>query len=361
MSARRPRRSARVTRIAGAAVGLLLGVALASCGGAGGRGTGSGPHVHVEPEVNFALPPAADGCSAATALPGGGTRVPIEVSTVAGQVAELVNVCIADQGPFPFVLDSGAGQSTIDAHLARRLHLRSAGPPTLFSGVGCTGTARPVSVGQWSLEGVDLAPQTLTSATLPQIGGKGEPVGLLGSDVLARFGAVRIDFAAGDMVLPGPQGQPLSSDTSYTGPVGPAPSTVLTQGGGTTVPVTVSPTPGDVSLNVNVRFGGGARRSFVIDTGSSQSVVSTSVARAESLSRTDLAQRQATVCSVITVPLVHSGQWSVPGQSLHPQLMGDTSFGSISLGGTVGLLGSDQLKRYGWVVLDYSGGLLVLG
>jgi hypothetical protein len=317
--------------------------------------------VHVEPEVSFALPPATDGCTAATALPGGATRVPIEVSTVAGQVAELVNVCIAGQGPFPFLLDSGAGQSTIDARLARRLHLSAVGQPTSFAGVNCTGTAVPVSVGQWSLEGVDLAPQTLTSATLPQVGGKGEPVGLLGSDVLSRFGAVRIDFAAGVLVLPGPQGEPLPNEASYTGPVGSPPSGVLTQGGGTTVPVTVSPLPGDVSLSAPVRFGHGSRRSFVIDTGSSQSVVSTSVARDESLPRTDLAQRQATVCSVITVPLVHSGPWSVPGQPLYPQLVAETAFGALASGGLQGLLGSDQLKRYGWVVLDYTGGRLVLG
>jgi hypothetical protein len=360
LSVRRWRGSGGAVRLAGAAGGLLLGVALAACG-VGGGGPASAARVHVEPEVTFALPPAADGCTAATPLPGGGTRVPIEVSTVAGQVAELVNVCIASQGPFPFVLDSGAGQSTIDARLARRLHLPSAGRPTAFAGVNCTGTARPVSVGQWSVEGVNLAPQQLTSATLPQIGGKGEPVGLLGSDVLARFGAVRIDFAAGALLLPGPQGDPLSSESSYSGPTGPPPAPVLTQGGGTTVPVTVTPLPGDVSLSVRVRFGGGPRRSFVVDTGSSQSVVSTSVARAESLRRTNLAQRQATVCSVITVPLVHSGSWSVPGQPLYPQLVGDTPFGSIALGGTQGLLGSDQLKRYGWVVLDYSGGRLILG
>jgi hypothetical protein len=41
--------------------------------------------------------------------------------------------------------------------------------------------------------------------------------------------------------------------------------------------------------------------------------------------------------------------------------VGDTSFGTIGLGGTQGLLGSDQLKRYGWVVFDYTGGRLVLG
>jgi hypothetical protein len=276
-------------------------------------------------------------------------------------VAEVVNVCIDGHGPYPFVLDTGAGQSTIDAGLARRLHLPVAGQPTLFAGVGCTGTSQPVSVEAWSLAGVDLSPQDLTSASLPQIGGRREPVGLLGSDVLARFGAVRVDFAAGVLVLPGPEGAPLSGSAPYTGPLGPPPDAVLTQGGGTTVPLTVQPMPGDVSLSVAVRFAGGPGRSFVVDTGSSQSVVATASARAASLKPTDLAQRQATVCSVITVPLVHSGPWSVPGQPLHPQLVGATDFGTISSGGTQGLLGSDQLKRYGWVALDYTGGRMVLG
>ena len=127
------------------------------------------------------------------------------------------------------------------------------------------------------------------------------------------------------------------------------------------MPLTVTPTRGDISLNVAVRFAHGPRRDFVVDTGSSQSVVSSAVARLQSLGSTNLAQRQATVCSVITVPLVRSGPWSVPGVDLHRQLVGETNFGVVSLSGIDGLLGSDQLKRYGWVVLDYRGGRLVLG
>ena len=327
--------------------------------GAGQSGARA-PRIHVEPEVNFALPPASLGCGGSSALPGGGTSVPLTVSTVAGQVAESVNVCIGAAGPFPFVLDSGAGQSTIDAGLVRRLHLTSAGPASEFAGVGCTGTARPVSSGPWSVEGVALTPQQLTAATLPQIGGKGEPDGLLGSDVLARFGAVRVDFARNLLILPGAEGPPLDTTRSYTGPTGPPP-TSLTQGDGTTVPVTVTPLEGEVSLNVAVRFAGGRRRNFVVDTGSSQSVVASSIARAQALGGTDLAQRQATVCSVITVPLVRTGAWALTGVVLHRQLIGATNFGAVSFGGTVGLLGSDQLKRFGWVVLDYAGGRLVLG
>ena len=318
-------------------------------------------HVHVEPQVTFALPPPGSGCNGATAQPGGGERVPLTVSVVAGQVAESVDVCIDGQGPYPFILDTGAGQSTIDAGLAHRLQLASAGAATEFAGVGCTGTARPVSVGTWSLDGIALSTQQLTAATLPQMGGKGEPVGLLGSDVLSRFGAIRIDFGAGALVLPGPEGAALTQSAPFTGPLG-APPSSLTQGEhGSTVPLTVTPTPGDVSLGVAVRFDGGRERDFIVDTGSSQSVVSSGVARAQSLASTDLAQRQSTVCSVITVPLVHSGPWSVPGVTLHPQLIGSTSFGAISLSGTLGLLGSDQLRRYGWVVLDYVEGQMVLG
>ena len=213
--------------------------------------------VHVEPEVTFALPPAETGCSGATPQAGGGDRVPLTVSVVAGQVAETVDVCVGDDGPYPFIIDTGTGRSVIDAGLAHRLHLASAGAATEFAGVGCTGTARPVTVGNWSLDGVDLAAQQLSAATLPQMGGKDEPVGLLGSDVLSRFGGVRIDFGAGALVLPGPEGAPLAESSPFTGPLGPAPLSLTGGESGTTVPLTVTPAPGDVSLSVAVRFGSG--------------------------------------------------------------------------------------------------------
>jgi predicted aspartyl protease len=326
----------------------------------GARSTG---RVHVEPLVNFALPPVTAGCGGATALGAGAERIPITVSTVAGQTAELANVCIGGQGPYPFIVDSGAGESIIDAHLAARLHLPDNGSKTEFAGVGCSGTAQPVSVSTWSVAGVALDAQTLTAATLPDFGVAGQPVGLLGSDVLSRFGAVRIDFAAQTLTFGGPQGPVLSNESEQVnGPTGLPPSTVLTQGQtGTTVPLKVVLTPGDISLNVRLRFGRGATQDFIVDTGSSQSVVATSLAKSLHLGHSDLAQRQTTVCSTITVPLVHSGTWSLPGVTLHPQLLGSANFGSISAGGTAGLLGSDQLKRFGWVIFDYSGGRLVLG
>ena len=318
--------------------------------------------VHVEPNVNFALPPATAGCGGATELAGGATRLPITVSVVAGQVAEMANVCLDGKGPFPFVIDTGAGSSIVAAHLAAQLHLPHRGPAVQFAGVGCVGNAQPVGVTSWSVGGVDLRPQSLTAATLPDFGGKGQPVGLLGSDVLSRFGALRMDFTAKTLTLGGPEGAPPSGNQVVHGPQGPPPTATVTEGQpGTTVPVTVVLTPGEAAMNVALRFGRGPSRSFTVDTGSSQSVVSSPVAARQHLAHSNLAQRQTTVCSTITVPLVHSGPWSIPGLELHPQLIGSAPFGQISTGGTFGLLGSDQLIRYGWVVFDYSGGRLVLG
>ncbi len=350
----------RALALAAAAAVACGAVALAVAAASPAPGPRHRP-LRIEPEVNFALPPTTAGCATTTTPASAGVVVPMTVSTVAGQVAETVNVCIDGQGPFPFVLDSGAGQSSIDAGLADRLHLPVTGPPTQFEGVGCSGRSRPVGVAAWSLEGVSLAAQVLSAGRMPQLGGRGEPVGLLGSDVLSRFGAVRLDFARGQLVLGGPEGPPPSAGTPVAGPVGPPPPAFLTDGGsGTTVPVTVVTDPGDVSVGVQVRFGSGPWLSFIVDTGSSQSVVAAAVATAQGLASTNLAQRQATVCSTITVPLVRSGRWSVPARALRPQLLDAANFGPIGVG-IDGLVGSDQLKHFGWVVLDYRGGRLVLG
>jgi hypothetical protein len=341
------RRTAVVVLLAAAAV-------LSGCGASRAEAK-----VHIEPNVNFALPPTTAGCGGATQLAGGAARIPITVSVKAGQVAELVNVCIGGKGPFPFVIDSGAGESIIATSLAKQLHLRHSGAGQEFAGVGCVGTAQPVAVPAWSAAGVALAPQSLTAATLPDFGVKGQPVGLLGSDVLGRFGAVRIDFKAQTLTFGGPQGAAPTGTDIVHGPVGPAPSSVVTDGQtGTTVPLTVVLTPGEAALNVALRFNAGPKRTFTVDTGSSQSVVNTAVAKVERLARTNLAERQDTVCSTITSPLVHSGAWSIPGVELHPQLIGTAPFGPVS---QAGLLGSDQLIRYGWVVFDYTGGRLILG
>ena len=127
----RPHRRQPLARCAGhrgllivALVAIGITVLVLVAGGGRQRPDAQSRHrVHVEPQVTFALPPAATSCNGATAEAGGGEKVPLTVSVVAGQVAETVDVCIGNQGPYPFILDTGAGQSTIDAGLAHRLHL----------------------------------------------------------------------------------------------------------------------------------------------------------------------------------------------------------------------------------------------
>jgi predicted aspartyl protease len=319
-------------------------------------------HDRVIPIPNFALPPKTAGCAGATALPGGATQVPVTVSKVGTQVAVLANVCINGHGPFPFVIDTGASQSVVVSSLVSRLKLPAAGPPQAFEGVGCSGSAEPRQVDAWSVAGLVLSGQTVSGATLPGMGGAGQPDGLLGSDVLSRFGAARIDFDASTITVPGPEGPAPTLPKTVTGPTSvPTPLSLLTGSTSGTVPLTVDSGPGLSEVIAPVHLAGHSAMPFAVDTGSSQSVVSQSVAHNLSLEGMTVLERQTTVCSTITVSLVHSGAWSVDTVPLVAGPIATANLGPVGAAGFVGLLGSDQLVHFGWVVFDYRGARLVLG
>src|SRR6266496_2270149 len=165
-------------RLAGCCALLAAGAALASCaGGSDGRN-----------------PPAGQGCTGARRLPGGGTSIPVTVSTRQSQVAAMANVCINGQGPFPFIIDTGAQGSVVTAALATRLGLPKIGPPVLIGGAGCSARAQVSMTSAWNVAGLALQPQYVTYLKIPLFGGRGQPDGLLGSDVWSRFGAMRLDF-----------------------------------------------------------------------------------------------------------------------------------------------------------------------
>ena len=284
--------------------------------------------------------------------------MPLTVSVVAGQVAEMVDVCIGTHGPYPFVLDSGAGQSTIDAGLAHRLHLASAGAAEEFAGVGCTGTARPVTAGAWSLDGVPLSGQQLTAATLPQMAAKvrrSASSARTCCPASARPHRLRRRGAR----AAGPRGRAV-------GPVDTVHRTAGRTAGGadTRGERDDGAADGDAGLRGRVaRRRGPLRRrpaaDFVVDTGSSQSVVSSRWPGR----RSDHRPGPAPVDRVLGDHSPARAQRILGGArvTLHPQLIGSTDFGAISLSGTQGLLGSDQLRRYGWVILDYADAQMVLG
>lgn len=100
---------------------------------------------------------------------------------------------------FPFVIDTGAAKTLVDTALARELHLKTVGKPISVTGVGCSEAARKVRLRSWNIGGQALPNIIATSSNVALF--RGKPAGLLGSDVLSRFGAIGIDYAHGQLTL----------------------------------------------------------------------------------------------------------------------------------------------------------------
>ena len=310
--------------------------------------------------VQFALPPAGQGCTGARRLPGGGTRIPVTVSTRQSQVAAVANVCIDGKGPFPFVIDTGAQGTVLTTRLATRLGLTKIGPPVIIGGAGCSARAQVSKITSWNVAGLTLQPQYVTDLKIPLFGGRGQPDGLLGSDVWSRFGAMRLDFARGRITVPGPERPAPTRKITVTRPsAAPVPGVLLRARPTATAAMTVTSQPGSTAITVQVRFGTGPPLAFAPDTGASQSAVDTGAAKHAGLASANAKVRQGTVCTVAAFPEVRTGPWSVAGHPLRPQVVGVTGLQRTT--GVAGLLGADQLSRFGSVIFDYAGGRLVLG
>src|SRR6266699_251476 len=167
------------TALAGCAAGSNGGSSSPGSHAAGGHGVGSstgasssdggtaGSKSKIAGIVQFALPPAGQGCTGAKRLAGGGTRLPVTVSTRQSQVAGIANVCIDGKGPFPFLIDTGAQGSVLTASLATRLGLPKIGPPVVIGGAGCSAKAQVSRIGSWNVAGLALQPQFVTYLKIP--------------------------------------------------------------------------------------------------------------------------------------------------------------------------------------------------
>jgi len=100
---------------------------------------------------------------------------------------------------FPFLIDTGSSKTLVNTELARKLHLKTVGRPINVTGVGCSESASKVRLSGWSIGGQSLPSIVATSSTIAGSGGK--PFGLLGSDVLSKFGAIGLDYAHGQLTL----------------------------------------------------------------------------------------------------------------------------------------------------------------
>jgi predicted aspartyl protease len=129
----------------------------------------------------------------------GSQRVPMTVIRNGAATLPVVPVTLAGLEPKRFALDTGSSSSVVDHKLAQQLSLRPVGRPRNAAGVSCSATSQPVHVTSWRVGVVALPAQNVDSIALPVPGLDG----LLGSDVLYRFGTVTIDYAAGSLVLGG--------------------------------------------------------------------------------------------------------------------------------------------------------------
>jgi Aspartyl protease len=143
--------------------------------------------------------------------PRGEQTVKIEVVATSArpirQTLALVPVFIDGHGPLPFALDTGASRSLISAGLAEQLQLPARGSAGMLQGVTGNASAENFAVASWRAGTIKL-PASMIAAIGSPAGGVVSrlhgPVGLLGSDVLSRYGKIAIDYDRGLLVLDPP-------------------------------------------------------------------------------------------------------------------------------------------------------------
>lgn len=124
-----------------------------------------------------------------------------------GSVLALVPVWIGEDGPYLFALDTGASQTVIDRQLVDDLGLEVGDLTGPLIGVTGATQARTVKVDDWQLGEVGMPPIEALTMDLPQfyvpqrLNRPQSFRGLLGSDILSRFGVVTIDYDQARLVL----------------------------------------------------------------------------------------------------------------------------------------------------------------
>lgn len=207
---------ARTAKSTSAAAAVIVAVAVGACGGAHNarRGNASDANATAQSSNPPVQPNGHTIANLSTpGTPKGEQTVTIQVVATPGkekrQALALVPVYIDGQGPLPFAVDTGASRSLIAAALARRLGLPDRGSAGELYGITGGTTAQNVMVASWRAGNVTLPPQIIAAVGQPggpahpqqQPHGVSGPVGLLGSDVLSRYGKIAIDYDKGLLIL----------------------------------------------------------------------------------------------------------------------------------------------------------------
>ena len=265
----------------------------------------------------------------------------------------LVKACIDGAGPFPFVVDSGSSFSVIDKQLAQRFHLHQVGAPQQAAGIACSATVVPEQLASWSVGGIALRSQVVFSASLPDLEPNQPLAGVIGSDVLSRFGSVRIDYHNKTVSLGAAESASPTANGVVQGPTSTPTPTQFTKDIRAEAALTIVARQGGVVAYAPIRFAGSITQPFVVDTGAAVSNISSLLARTLHL---ESAHRSVEFSAAFGCPVklteVKSGGWRIGSTTLTPE-----SLAMLPRSGSqaVGLLGSDILSHFGAVVIDYRG------
>jgi predicted aspartyl protease len=329
-------RARRPTTILSLAVGLVIAAAVFA--------TAASAASPLSPE---------GGCDTGTTA-NGVTTIPIKVVKEGQEVEPLVSMCFDGKGPYPMLLDTGAEFSVIATELAKELGLKPVGSPLGVEGAGCTTKARGYELESATVGGVELEGGDVLTVAAP---GKGPwaPRGSLGADILSRFGSAKIDFRNETLILGSEEEGPRFNKATDPPPV---PGALLKRKPEVTVPMRVEAGPMGVSQTVKVGVGSTKPRPWLIDTGSSASLIEPQIVKRAGLKATGTAQESHTYCSIVTVPEYQARSLSLGSAKLRTQRV--ASFKGAA-DGEGGILGAYSLWQYGSVVFDWPGGKLLLG
>jgi hypothetical protein len=189
--------------------------------------------------------------------------------------------------------------------------------------------------------------------------------GVLGSDTLSSFGAVRIDYRQQTLTL-GPQSAPLRSNVAGgSGP--PSVSASLTEGTSFASPMPVKVVseilrPYHLRLivvrpTVDLSFGPNQFR-LTLDTGAGTTNLGPSVVKKLRLTR---AGAPGAAYAGLDCPVVVNHYTMGPAMLGKVQLPGQRVGSNVVPPGTVGGIGSGTLINYSPVLVDYTDGELFLG
>jgi predicted aspartyl protease len=248
----------------------------------------------------------------------------------------VARVRIDGKGPFPFLVDTGAAISVVNAPLAAKLHLavvkRRSGR---LQGAGCTTASGEDRVVHWRVGQVDLPPLDVSTVVMSATTTDTSVQGLLGSDLWQGFGSLSVDYR------------------KSLAQVGVVPK-------GRSVAIRVLRSDGEVVVVAPVTIQGRGPYPFVIDTGASDSVVSRSLAQKFRFHQLERSVSIAAVGCTSKASLVRIPRWSVGSVKLPAgaALNLRDPLGTRNAG-LIGIVGSSALSRFGQVTIDYKSDRLI--